>query len=322
MLKITQKVKYFIALSVILTTSAGLLLMSELMRVSNQDLLKHSILLSQSPCFSYGWVNDGTLWFWGTRTQPEHLDLKTGLSTKIPGFPNAFNKTSFYFTHVSPDGKWFLASSSSGGHWTAYSLYGRNKAGKTLPINVKNSIPLWFSDSKRWVEIYVDSKKFNWYLTNAIDREIKGGASRTEVKGYPFAMLSDEKILEASYHDDVIEIVQSELAVGKPIETLFEIAVPRLKGGSFAVSPKGDRIAWLSVQGVVSSMNWIGFSSTPFNLPDNASLWVSKIDGSDKRLIGVIQSADSRETSTLSWTPNGKSLSFLFKNHLYQVSAE
>ena len=69
-------------------------------------------------------------------------------------------------------------------------------------------------------------------------------------------------------------------------------------------------------------IDWININLPAFRRPDNATLWVSKIDGTDKKALGVIQNANSQDTSTLKWTPDGKSLSFLFKSQLYQVSTE
>ena len=86
-----------------------------------------------------------------------------------------------------------------------------------------------------------------------------------------------------------------------------------------AVSPKGDRIAWLLMPNL---------KGRPRNVQRGAaSLWVSQLDGSRMREIGSA-GTDVRQRSApsllmqLRWLPGGKRLSFLYNGALYTVPTD
>jgi len=73
--------------------------------------------------------------------------------------------------------------------------------------------------------------------------------------------------------------------------------------GDVAVSPHGDRIAWLVERG-----------------DHGAALWISKLDGTDMRLLGS-EAGDSKIPlpRTIRWSPSGQMLSYEAGDSLWIV---
>ncbi len=285
-------------------------------------MLDRATLLTKLPCSKYGWVQDGTLWFWGSGYVPSHLDLKTGIATPILGFPVNSSFPMADAPEYSPDGKWFLTSGYSPGQWTAYSLTGQLKTWKTMPGISGNKTSVWLSDSKRWVEYTFDGAGTCWYLIHSFYGKENPLKRKTTAFMYPIATLPGERILGAVNTDKDAEISQFDLSTGKEKLGVFRIPISSGFNTSFAVSPKGDRVAWFVTE--PHRMTLMDRIKTFLHITingDKTSLWTAKIDGSDRKLIGVSQKVNQPYVQELKWMPDGKYLSFK-AGYLYKIQAD
>ena len=320
--KPTRKSAPLIALAVILLLGACLFMMSEKPDKKFDEMLDRATLLTKLPCSKYGWVQDGTLWCWGNGNVPNHLDLSTGVSTPIPGFPPNVSHLTVDAPEYSPDGKWFLTSGNSPGHWTAFKLTGRQKTWKTMPGISGSKTSVWLSDSKRWVEYTFDGAGTCWYLIHSLDGKENPVKKKTTAFMYPIGTLPGERILGAVNTEYDAEISQFDLSTGEEKIGAFRIPISSSFNSSFAVSPKGDRVAWFVMERHrITVMDQIKmFLHIQINA-DKYSLWTAKIDGSDRKLIGVSQKVGQPYVQDLKWMPDGKYLSFK-AGYLYKIPAE
>src|SRR5207248_1115695 len=96
------------------------------------------------------------------------------------------------------------------------------------------------------------------------------------------------------------------------------------------VSPDGERLAWVMwrrnrdpLQSFVQRFLPRSFVSSP----SRWEVWVSSVDGSHLRQIGheYLPAPESIETIpilTIQWLPDGKHLSFIYKDVLYMLPAD
>ncbi len=91
-----------------------------------------------------------------------------------------------------------------------------------------------------------------------------------------------------------------------------------------ALSPSGDRLAWLlwhdQTPGRFQRFLHRWFSSVKLDSKQIIELWISRTDGSNMHEIGQQElPIDSFNFLSLHWTPNGKALSFYYKDALYAI---
>lgn len=97
------------------------------------------------------------------------------------------------------------------------------------------------------------------------------------------------------------------------------------------LSPRGDRLAWKLSQPATPRLpdllsRW--FPSIKPPAKTLLSLWVSRADGREMHKIGSIERREETnelfmlEPDDIRWTPDGKRLSFIYRNALYVVPAE
>ena len=309
--KLTRKSTPLIVLITILLLGVVLFYLSGKQDKKFDEMLDRATLLTKLPCSKYGWVQDGTLWFWGNGATPSHLDLKTGVSAPIPGFPvnNTFRLTDA--PEFSPDGKWFLNSQFNSGKWTAFSLTGGRKTWSTMPGIRGNSNCVWLSDSRRWLEYYFDGAGSCQYLIHSLEGKENSAKMKTTAFMYPVGTLPGERVLGAVNDQNGVEISQLDISTGRGKIGVFRLPSNAGINGSFAVSPQGDRVAWFVTEHhritVMDEIRKLLF--LPGNV-DKTLLWTAKIDGSDRKLIGVSQKVNQPYLQDLKWTPDGKYLSF------------
>ena len=98
-------------------------------------------------------------------------------------------------------------------------------------------------------------------------------------------------------------------------------------------SPQGDRIAWvLTVSETPPFNNVLGrlFPSSAMQNQEILGIWVSQIDGSKMHEVGHIKKPlrpfnDNTETDNLDdieWLPDGRHLSFVYKDTLWMIEAD
>ncbi len=320
--KPTRKSAPLIALVAILLLGACLFMMSGKPEKKFDEMLDRATILTKLTCNKYGWVQDGTLWCWGNGNVPTHLDLKTGVATPILGFPASNSFLTVDAPEFSPDGKWFLTSGNSPGQWTAYSLNGKQKTWNKMQGISGNVTSIWLSDSRRWVEYNFDGAGTCWYLIHSLDGKETPVKKKTTAFMYPIGTLPGERILGAVNTENDAEISQFDLSTGKEKLGVFRIPISSGFNSAFAVSPKGDRVAWfVTERHRITVMDQIKmFLHIQIN-GDKSSLWTAKIDGSGRKLIGVSQRVGQPYIQELKWMPDGKSLSFK-AGYLYKIPAE
>src|SRR5262249_55625630 len=114
---------------------------------------------------------------------------------------------------------------------------------------------------------------------------------------------------------------------------------------SLTISPQGDRVAWaFETDSVPSWSSWLHkiFPSYRVTSHHVCELWVSRLDGNDMHEVGHLElnpqtsipqssMAVARQLLTyalqdhpdqIRWLPDGKRLSFLYKDALYTVPAD
>ena len=157
----------------------------------------------------------------------------------------------------------------------------------------------------------------------------------------PRAVAANDHLLgtiwNTQYADDAstdrLEIYESE--VGKETQAVrkYPIRLPfKAEIWDEHFSPRGDRIVWPLLQNdaLPPMYAWLhrlipAFSPSP---TPKISFWVSRIDGSGMQDVGYIPVRLDRESDgpvlddlpeNIAWTPNGKRLSFTYKEALYTV---
>ena len=118
------------------------------------------------------------------------------------------------------------------------------------------------------------------------------------------------------------DFVARHYTISKPPNALDREAV---------LSPQGDRVAWLyGIVHIPLGYNKLQslYAMLHIRLSYTAAIWISKPDGGDLHELGSMPLINAPTLSTecksshLRWTPNGKSLSFLYQNNLYIIPAQ
>lgn len=129
-----------------------------------------------------------------------------------------------------------------------------------------------------------------------------------------------------------IELGKEQLPVKK-----YTVHMPfKIFAKEMLFSPKGDRIAWPLMQYAATPSPvdaWLHKLIPSFKLPPKAKfgLWISHIDGSEMHEIGyvplkpdLINGGTMAEDApnSIQWLPDGKRLSFQYKNNLYIIPVD
>ena len=327
--KPTRKSAPLIALAVILLLGACVALTSGYWGGASDDLLKRSKILTTIPCLSYAWVSDGTLRLRVVNRTQTHLNLTTKLATPIPGVQPNNGPLTVFRSQFSPDGMWSLVGDNSTRTWIATSLDGKIKTWSYLPGLKFAEDGRWLSDNRQWVETYFGPRGDHFYAIRSLDQPGLLVQNKTNAFVNYLCMLPDNKILGWVWHPQEIELTRYDLKKGKE-KSLFRVP---FKTGSkigyrygtpyFAVSPRGDSIAWFQLDPLkLTVFDRIGDYLPAFRSAQKYSLWAAKIDGSEKKLLGRMNKLNSSSDPNLKWTPDGKGLSFIFKLEIYVTSAD
>lgn len=251
-------------------------------------------------------------------------DLRTGVDQPLLALNRLYKHAIGYGLEVSPDGKWLLwKNGQEETHWAT--LDGRSH------FHVQGSIMdkiLWMADSRHWVELTNESYPSRAAIypiktpgASGVD-EISLGSAPAEANCGMITL--DNALITTSGHllvkrmggeAGITEIVELDLTHNGTPGRSFKVRLPAdVDVGDLAFSLDGEHAAWLLRR---ESRMW---------------LCVSRLNGSQMHLIGAMTITPKDPAnpddvlndppSSLHWMPDGKRLTFVYKQALYRVSAD
>lgn len=276
------------------------------------------------------------------------VDTETGRETELAGFDarirdiqKPFGKAAILPRTVSPDRRFIL--------WTTRpnmpgqesviitTLDGRHVKSWPPTDTAVPSYYDWSADSRNWLRLELNRggswlrrvttialSESNAASTVTMTRNfVKGTGLGTDRNGsYVFCNIGAGAPLQSA-DIGIIDINRPELA-----PKLTNILAPDSKSiYTVAFSSSTDRLAW-----------WVYHersrepdapertSNILFGRPPYIELWVSKLDGSGMRNIGVIDATRYSPPAPIEaqskWSPDGKRIAFTYKQHLYLVRVD
>jgi len=247
---------------------------------------------------------------------------------------------------LSPDGQWFVWYSTNllqalrdKAHkfnigWTTAKLDGTGAEFWTFPHNLSDSgPPVWERDNRHWLEVYESYVRKVARFSNATIYDLSAPAIPREItmdspeNGLVEGVDSDGSVLVVDLdfrHDNIPpKIEQFDLSGASATRKVFAVQPPvgYQSESDVALSPAGDKLAWI-----------FNNKYDIVNADANGTyiLCISDTDGSHMQVIGSMQGYLAPKTvnhqlyywpETLRWTPDGKHISFIFRNALYTVPA-
>jgi len=237
-----------------------------------------------------------------------------------------------FYWNVSPDGKWILYVASTRTHliYTAKSLDGSRQVAWTNRFQGGVN-PTWLSDSSGFIEWPVDetglharvhwmaSRETTEFSIDALPCASPAGLARLQ---HPFAQVP---VRVQATLNMVGEFVQLRRAEGAWELTRFGLQKPqnlRRGEGWICLSPRGDRVAWLYY--IPERVPQFTFERAyPFveTRPRYSTVvLISRPDGNQIHVVGSIGPA--RGLASVTWTPDGRRLSFVCDEALWTVPVD
>jgi len=322
------------------------------------DLLRIATRLVSTPPdleWRYFWRDDHTVLFLRQAPGQRHflielVDTRTGHATRPAAFNAHFSRlmpgqlmkvgvlgSNHFEDHynppvaaLSPDGKWLLWLNSAigqKGRWIGATLDGQSEEWEkgqdpTSEAPFLDSQPLWLQNGKQWIELVSRYANHTYSVTQA---NLHGIHQASVVKrfrvngladGLPAGVTNDGRLM--IYHPAEPRVRSIEQAcfslvrLGGETATVQALTVPipeSTSANDVLLSPQGDRLAWVLDRGATGSRLY--------------QLFASKADGTDQRLVGAAPgvSVSNRFSwpRSIRWLPNGKRVSFVFRDALWSV---
>jgi len=315
--------------------------------------------VSDSVNESYSWRDDHTLLFLrrapdktvfhlvlvdartGRETLPQAFNNKNSplmeggrMKMTFPGSPGGSMQYMPPTAAMSPNGKWLLWSSlpfpvpSGRKQWIASTLNGQQQ---TWPLDSDPGssvgfVPtdaLWMPDSKHWVELVRRYKDRAYSFPLAHEYEL---GKSVPVRTVLVSGLADGLPVGVR-QDGIVVMHTSARNTGRPIQQLtlslvglkaatatvqiLNVSIPVSSSVSdVTLSPKGDRLAWI-----------VNKDRIPTGLH---TLYVADADGGHARAVGSAAGVRLGNRFSwprgLRWLPDGKHVSFVYKNAIYTHS--
>jgi hypothetical protein len=220
---------------------------------------------------------------------------------------------------------------------------------------------VWLRDSRRWVRLTLSEGKLVASTYSLDSTEVRhsepfslprGTSSDKSVSVFSHLLgeISKDRILATPAEIDPAAVTGPDREIcfytvnigsGQPNVSEYTIRVPKttlpLLDGKNALSfreqvvlsPKGDRLAWLLYSRRETPpfrrfMNRF-FSGSRSPISSHVTISVSGIDGSNFRTIGGIDEQTTNPNAfplLLRWTPDGRRLSFIYKDAVWTVPAD
>jgi len=288
-----------------------------------------------------------------TIMRAEQLDTKTGLRTPLTDLSRRLRAQRDYASlfRLSPDGKWLVYAANNSdddyprSHFYVSEVGGPREREWPLEDAASNGMPsmppgaVWLPDSRRWLELAPDETGLLGVRMHSLDVDSPKALPVTAP-----ARLRSLLGVTPDYRLIATDFYVSPGSAARSVD-LYEVglypnptpprrhtlrAPPNAQILDIALSPRGDRLAWaFYFSRVPTGMQWLArfIPSLRKRLRPRvgAGLWVSRLDGSEMREIGY-QEIDPNVPAPLRlapaeihWTPDGRRLSFVYKNALYTV---
>ncbi len=300
----------------------------------------------------YWWISDSKILTLLPSSDPKLfvlgcIDIKTGQKTSLDAFNKKFSKMLVgQEMHVSTvgdprveivynppncdlssDRKWLLWLSRDM-TWIAATLDGKQQK-KWHKQGILSSHGIWLRDSTRWVELvsYYQKKKYT------IEKAVVRGIDSDEEKIFENLKVDDGLIVGVTSSNHILirygvkenalnEAAMVSLDLGSSIATKRQFSAQLLRASHIsdvAISDAGDRLAWILELG------------NRRRFPKDYSFCISGVKGEEMREFGRIRgksepSGISRNgkvyywPQSIRWTPDGKRVSFVFKEELYVIN--
>ena len=317
----------------------------------------------RAPTF-YQWISDHELLLFKPASADQRGngwtlvrgDLSTGIETPLKAAATGFPRRSDAPTcaAISPDGRWLL--------WRDKTKIVVARLDGTLRRTWDDSanwhaelnpgLPHWQNDSRHFAELltrHVDNLYSTPYygavdirgVEAPDDERIVAIPRRTEFESSylePPHPTSDDKVFAASDETSGTKTMLfvslkadkpiRKLAIHAPTGTEF-ISRPSDNYTSVALSPRGDRVAWLCVSPphappLQELLHWM-LPRVNTRTQRTFSIWISRVDGADMLELGEIETnEDDKDTfrsgvSNVVWLPSGGYLGFAYNNTVYRV---
>jgi hypothetical protein len=270
-------------------------------------------------------------------------DVVTGQEEPLTALTRLYNQTNDWVTseEVSPDGKWLLWADTKD-HAFAATLDARRLLQWRLEIGFD---PVhWEGDSRHWIELVrtYDDK-------HAVLHDVQMPHSRTrlefgsaDVIGWNDAC--EERILSERHMliwfsngsmDSEFSPIFYDISLNKATKPTRMYNLPLPPGAicsEMEFSSQGDRVALLlRFKRVALFDSWLhrllpAYKPTPHSY---AEIWISRLDGSSMRELAHTEHTDESNPgrnrdqvlNSIHWLPDGKRLSFVYKDALWTVPA-
>jgi hypothetical protein len=261
------------------------------------------------------------------------LDPRTGRETPIAGlnehFPVAASQSIGYW-RVSPDGRWLFwpEQTKQRSTWFAARLDGSQIVSWPQPegeaVGAEFPYYAWTADSRRWVAVVQRGECLDAAIGSLNQpgrvRKVRNVHVIKYYSGYPghsiLGVTPANKAVAAIWDRDeggTVLLFEFPIDQPRPPTRSYRVSLPPGRGvRDLALSPRGDRLGWV----FLSSFK-----------PPLDELWVSRADGTHFARLGEVSYAplspmgDENHPRALAWTPDGKSLSFVYKADVCTVAA-
>ncbi len=330
--------------AVVILLGLGVITVWQVMRPDPGSLLARSKRRGVG-VWDYLWLSDREILYTDLRVRPksQRLLVKRDVDTEAVTTVRAFKSAQRNFmvgemtARISPDKKTLLWVGSSYEllplATTEQRSFPHNRAqivGNRVLVPFIPSVA-WLPDSRRWIEIQGLSRASSIVLhspdtkatttiplpTGVGDQEVLGVTPKNQ------AIISRRRGALL----DVLILVDLN-ANPALVRTLPTVAPPNADIEEMVLSPQGDRIAWKTntwhdLQSAVSEF-MSGLKGTgQRGRVTGYAIWVSRLDGTEMKQLGMERLPNSGfGFEHLRWLPDGKSVSFVYKNGLYTVPAE
>ena len=231
---------------------------------------------------------------------------------------------------LSPDAQWLL----SGGQflntpvvWVASAVDGSKQIVRPRQQNYEEDglFTVWRPDSKSWVQMLEQNDQVHTYSYRLNSTLTPVSIANTNLNGnVAVGFYSQDRLFclrPRTGDGGGIGVMDLGVDVSSaPVENFIQNVPANLDVQEVALSPDRTRLAWKFVVkplplGIKVTIN---SSYVRHSAPSEAGLWTSDLNFNHLHEIGTVDIRDD-QISTVRWTPDGKSLSFVDDNALYTV---
>ncbi len=325
----------------------------------NRSLLQHATRIGRGKAVTYAWrsprtavgvsIVSGRTYGQDTLASLTLTVIESGSGVEKPTDPPSLHVQELpdpSTAVVSPNGQWLLYATlfaedrygqttagfraaridgSGAFEWRAWDLYDRESQRR----------PVWLPDSSRWLEL-LPSRPGKTFL-HTLDAD---GPMRIKVEGAPLCsaligVTPDYRLIAVSgaanqgLNTSTVELVDFGIHPNtEPTRTIRLKAPPGGTISELALSPRGDRLAWLIgikhyPPGYRLLSRWWPALAKRFHASEGTELRISHLDGTHNAAV-AFQASDPRKLGHdaiwgVQWRPDGKAVSFVSASQLYQV---